>query len=46
MTYLLSYGHLYVVALRICAFLLMEKKIKRSMQEIVAFAPFVGILYS
>lgn len=30
---LLLYGHLYVVALLICAFLLMGKKIKKSMQE-------------
>lgn len=33
-TQLLLYGHLYVVALLICAFLLMGEKIKKSMQEI------------
>lgn len=30
---LLLYGHLYVVALLICAFVLMGKKVNKSMQE-------------
>lgn len=34
---LLLYGHLYVIALLICAFLLMEKKIKKLMQETFVF---------